>query len=118
MKKIVLIEDERYLVDIYLKKLDDENVKIFSFLVAEEAEEVIEREKPDLIILDILLPKEDGLSFLERLRNKGDNTPVVILSNFDDNKYRQKAKDLNAKGYFLKTDYTPSQIAELIKQNL
>ncbi len=118
MKKIVLIEDEKYLVDIYLKKLENEELKIFAFTVAEEAEETIEKEKPDLIILDILLPKEDGLTFLERLRNKGDNTPVIILSNFEDKSYRLKAKELNAKEYYLKTDYTPSQVAELIQQHI
>jgi DNA-binding response OmpR family regulator len=118
MKKIVLIEDEKYLVDIYLKKLENDELRLFAFMVAEEAEETIEKEKPDLIILDILLPKEDGLSFLKRLREKGNNTPVIVLSNFEGKSYRQRAKELNAKAYYLKTDYTPSQVAELIKQNL
>ena len=118
MKKIVLVEDERYLADIYLKKLTDENTKIFSSAFTDEAEKLIEKEKPDLIILDILLPKEDGLTFLGRLREKGNQTPVVILSNFEDRKFRLKAQELNVKNYFLKTDYTPSQIVGLIKQYL
>jgi len=118
MKKIVLVEDERYLVDIYLKKLTDENTQIFSSAFTEEAEKLIETEKPDLIILDILLPKEDGLTLLQRLRDKGNTTNVVILSNFEDNIFRQKAKLLDVKDYFLKTDYTPGQIVELIKKYL
>jgi two-component system alkaline phosphatase synthesis response regulator PhoP len=74
------------------------------------------KEKPSLIILDMLLPKEDGISFLTRLRNDPDvgKTMVIVFSNYDVPETKAKAKELRAVDYLIKTNFTPQQIVERI----
>jgi DNA-binding response OmpR family regulator len=117
-KKILLIEDEPLLREIYVKKLKEIGLKVYTVSSAEEAKEVLKKEVFNLIILDILLPKENGISFLSKIRKSGCRIPVVILSNLEDENMRKKAKKLKIKGYLLKTDYTPSEIVEKIKNYL
>jgi len=119
MKKILLLEDEKMIRDIYVTKLKQAgDFKIFQAVTSDQAEEVLEKEKIDLIILDIILPKEDGLSYLGRLREKNIKIPVIVLSNLEGEDYRKKAKELKATKYILKTSYTPSEIIEAIKKYL
>ena len=119
MKKILLIEDEKLTREMYITKLKGEGFQIFEAITTDEAEQVLSKERVDLIILDIILPKENGLDYLERVRKeKKKIPPVVILSNLEGDEFRKRAKRLKAKNYFLKTDYIPSEIVELIKQYL
>lgn len=119
MKKILIIEDEELTREMYVKKLKEEGFKLFEAITTEEAEEVLAKEKIDLIILDILLPKENGLDFLERAEKEGKKLPkVIVLSNLEGDEYRKRAKLLGVKAYFLKTNYTPSEIVGLIKKYL
>ncbi len=116
-KKILIIEDEKILSDMYAEKFQQAG---FSVILAPEAEdglEITKKEKPDLIILDILLPKGDGISFLQRLREEPgiSLTPVVVFSNFDDPPTKKAAFRLGVKDYLIKTNYTPREIIEKIK---
>ena len=119
MKKILLIEDEKLAREIYVRKLKDEGFIVFEAITTDEAGKFLQKEKLDLIILDVLLPKENGFDYLERLRRVGANIPpVIVLSNLEGEEYRKKAQELEVKNYFLKTDYVPSEIVKLIKQYL
>jgi len=118
-KKILLIEDEPLLVEIYSKKFTELGAEVLSVKSAEEGKEMLAKETNiDLIILDILLPRKDGISFLKEIRKEGKKTPVIILSNLEDKKLLQQAKRLKVKEYLLKANYTPSQIIEKIKNYL
>jgi len=117
-KKILLIEDEPLLIELYNKKLKETGARVLSVKSAEEAKRILAKEKIDLIILDILLPRKDGISFLKEIRKEGKKTPVIILSNLEDKKLQQQAKRLKVKEYLLKANYTPSQIIEKIKNYL
>ncbi len=116
-KKILLIEDEKTLIDLYTEGFTDAGFDISAVLSAEEGLEATKKEKPDLIILDILLPRENGIYFLEELRKdpKIASTPVVVLSNLDDPETRERAAKLGAKEYLIKTDYAPHELIEKIK---
>jgi len=119
MKKILLIEDEKLTREMYIKKLKDEGFQIFEAITTAEAEKILAKEKIDLIILDILLPKENGLTYLKRVQKNGEKTPpVIILSNLEGKEFRERAKGFGAKNYFLKTDYTPRELMKLIKKYL
>ena len=119
MKKILLIEDEKLTREMYITKLKDEGFVIFEAITTDEAEKILNKEEVDLIILDILLPKESGLDYLERLgKSKRQIPSVVVLSNLEGDDFRKRAKQLKAKEYLLKTDYVPSEIVELIKKYL
>ncbi len=117
-KKILLIEDEDLLSDMYIDKLKKAKFKVFSAFDAEDGLRLAVEEKPDLIILDIILPKKTGLEFLEEMRcNKETSSlSVVVLSNYDNPKARKKARQLGALDYLIKTDFTPSALIKRIKQ--
>lgn len=119
-KKILLIEDEKILSEMYEEKLTEIGFKVISVMEAKEGLELAKKEKPHLVILDILLPRENGIIFLTWLREESEisSIPVVILSNYDDPETRRKALQLGVKDYLIKTNYTPKEIVEKITNYL
>jgi DNA-binding response OmpR family regulator len=117
MPKILIIEDEKMLAQMYKEKLEKENFKVHLAFDSREGINLAKKEKPDLILLDILLPKENGISFLKSQRSDPEisSIPVIVISNYDNPKIKEEAIKLGAKGYLLKTDYTPKQLVEKIK---
>jgi len=120
MKKILLIEDERILGEMYKEKFEQEGFKMVLSVDAEKGVELAKKEKPDLIILDILLPEKDGIFFLEQQMKDPEiaSIPVVALSNYDHPEARKRALALGAKEYIIKTDFTPQEIVKKIKKYL
>lgn len=117
-KRILIIEDEKILAEMYQEKFKQTGFEVISAMEAEEGLRIAEKEKPDLILLDILLPRENGIFFLKNLKNNKEisSIPVIVFSNFDDPNIRKQAKQFGAKDYLIKTDYTPRQIVEQIKK--
>lgn len=120
MKKILLVEDERVLSEMYKNRFSKAGLKVYLASEAKEGLQQAKKIEPDLIILDILLPRENGIFFLEKWAkdSKISSIPVIIFSNFDDPHVRKRAKKLGAKDYLIKTNYTPRQITEKVKQYL
>ncbi|MBU3964651.1 response regulator [Patescibacteria group bacterium] len=117
MKKILLVEDEKMTRDIYVTKFrETKDITVITAITSKDGDEILKNEDIDLMVLDIILPAENGLLYLERLRKSGNKIPVLILSNLEGKEYRQKAKELGATDYFLKTDYTPTELVELVKK--
>lgn len=118
MKKILIIEDEKILGEMYQDKFSQAGFKVILTLEAEEGLVLAKKEKPDLIILDILLPRENGLFFLAQLRKDPEisSIPVVAFSNYDDSETKKQALKLRAKAYLIKTQFTPKQLLEEIKK--
>ncbi len=119
-KKILLIEDEKILAEMYQDKFSQEGFEVFLAFESREGLEIAKKEKPDLIILDILLPGEDGIVFLNWLRKDPEiaSIPVVAFSNYDDPVAKNQAAELGVKDYLIKTNYTPQEIIERIKEYL
>lgn len=119
-KKILIVEDEKILAEMYRDKFSEAGYEVSLVFSSEEGIELIKKEKPDLILLDILLPKENGISFLKRLRESPDTSqiPVVAFSNYDDPSTKKEALELGVKDYLIKTNYTPQGIIEEIKKHL
>lgn len=116
-KKILLIEDDKPLVELYTEGFSEAGFDITAVLTANEGLEAAKKGKPDLIVLDILLPRENGIYFLEELKKDTEirSIPVVVLSNLDDPDTREKSSKLGAKEYLLKTDFAPHELIEKIK---
>jgi len=119
-KHILVVEDELLHVEIYKTTLTEAG---FSVGVAKDEEEVyaaLKEKKPDLILLDILLPGKSGLEILADLRGNAEyvNTPVIMLTNYDDTQSRSKAAELDAKEYFVKANITPTEIIRRITELL
>ncbi|MBZ9569447.1 response regulator [Patescibacteria group bacterium] len=119
-KKILLIEDEKILLEMYKEKFSQEGYEMILSIDAEKGLKLAKKEKPDLIILDILLPEKDGIFLLEERKKDPEiaSIPVVALSNYDHPDVRKKALELGAKEYIIKTDFTPQEIVEKIKHYL
>lgn len=119
-KKILIIEDENILAEMYQDRFVQEGYKVLLALTSEEGIELARKEKPDLILLDILLPKENGVGFLKRLRQEPEisSIPVVAFSNYDEPRTRKETENLGVKDYLLKTDFTPQDLVKKIKDYL
>lgn len=119
-KSILLIEDDPFLVGIYKEKFQTEG---FDILVAEDGLKGLDfaiNRKIDLIILDILIPKLSGVDLLVRLKQdeKAKNIPVIALTNLSDFKDEEKVRSYGVKEYLMKSNYTPSQVVEIVRKYL
>lgn len=120
MKKLLIVEDEPLLRNMYAERLAKLNVEILSAENSREGFVIIKKEKPDLVLLDILLQEGDGIEMMERVRLDEEikETKFLAFSNFNEPKMKEKAMALGAIDYLLKTDYTPNQIATIIQNIL
>ena len=116
-KKILIVEDEKILAEMYHDRFVQAGFKVVMASSAEEAIETALKEKPDLILLDILLPRENGIGFLGKLRKnpKIASIKVVAFSNYDDPNTKKEALEAGVEDYLIKTNYTPQEIIEKIK---
>jgi len=117
MKKVLLIEDEPALVDLYKLKFTKEGFNVITALDGESGMQFARIEKPDFIILDILLPVRNGIAFLKKLRSEPEisKIPVFVFSCLDEQDVKKQAYDLGVEDYILKTKYTPDQLVNEIK---
>ncbi len=116
MKKILLVEDDTFLVDLYVTKLEESGFKVDAARDGQEALELIEKEDFDLIVLDLLMPNMDGWEFMEKI--KGKKAKIIVVSNYDQETEKQKALSRGALNYLVKVNYTPGEIVEEIKKYL
>lgn len=119
-KKILFIEDESALQRAVTQVLAEENYQIFSALNGEIGLELAKKERPDLILLDLILPKIDGFAVLEELK-KDDatkNITVMVLSNLEGSGDVERALELGATTYLVKANYRLEEVVEKIKQVL
>ncbi len=118
--KILIVEDENILAEMYKERFESEGIEVAVAFSAEEALEKVDKEVPDLILLDILLPRANGISFVEKLKEKkhGFDIPILVFSNYDDANTKAKASALGIKEYIIKTQYTPTELVEKVKEYL
>jgi len=120
MTKILIIEDEKILAEMYQDKFQEVGYETDLAFSSEEAISYLKEKKPDLILLDILLPRENGIIFLRRLKEieSTSRIPVIAFSNYDEPGTKREAFELGVKDYLIKTQFTPSQLLEKIKKYL
>lgn len=114
-KKILFVEDDIFFADMISTKLSTMDCVLFNAGNGEQALAILEKERPDLIILDLLLPgKMDGFSILENIKNNSNfkDTPVVILSNLGRAEDIERGMKLGAFRYLTKALVSPSEIVE------
>ena len=120
MKRILIIEDEKILSDMYKFKLNKEGFEVISAIEVDEGIELAKKQIPDLVVLDVLLPKESGINYLIKVKEIDSlkSIPVLVLSNFDDNETRTQALKYGAKDYLIKSNHDPKEIVARIKELL
>jgi DNA-binding response OmpR family regulator len=117
MKKILFVEDEPNLQKTIGEILRQKSYKIFGAFDGVAGIEMVEKENPDLILLDLILPKKDGFEVLKELKanEKFKNIPVIILTNLEGTGDVEKALDLGATTYLVKANYKLEDIVEKIE---
>lgn len=120
MKKILFIEDESALQKTFRVFIEQEGYQMVSALDGESGFNLAKMEKPDLILLDLILPKLHGFEVLEKLKEDYETKeiPVIILTNLENPNDINKALELGAKTYLVKSNYTLSELVEKVKKAL
>jgi two-component system, sensor histidine kinase and response regulator len=117
-KKIVMVEDDVAMREIVVHKLSTSGFEVKEAEDGQEGLDLIIKEKPDLVLLDLMLPEMDGFHVLEQLRKNPDakiaSTPVIVLSNLWSNKDILKTKALNVSVYLVKAYFTTEEILNKI----
>ena len=118
--KVLMVEDDPDQIMMYQMQFELEGFKFFSSKKYSEIKEIIEKETPDIILLDLILGAEAGEDILKALKREKitDKIPVFIFSNLKDGKNDEKYVKMGARGYWPKTKYMPSQLCENIKKFL
>ena len=119
-KKILIVEDDKFLRELIARKLTDEGFEIIEAVDGEEGIKKIKETKPDLVLLDLILPSIDGFEVLSRVKGDASLTsiPIIILSNLGQKEEVEKGLDLGAVDYLIKAHFTPGEIIEKIKNIL
>lgn len=121
MKKILIVEDDVFLREMYVHTFEKEGFKIVSANDGEEGIEVAEQGQFDLILLDIMMPKKSGLEVLQSLRkpsSKVVKTPIMLLTNLGQESVIREAFNMGADGYILKSDMLPREVVARVTEFL
>ena len=119
-KKILIIEDETTLRQAMVDKFNREGFKVIEANDGETGLDKAIKEHPDIILLDIIMPKVDGLSMLKQLRNNswGKNVPVLVLTNLNDAEYVAKAMESGVYDFLVKSDWKLEDLVQRVKDKL
>ena len=116
--KVLLIEDDEASAEMYRLRLAADGYTVVIAHDGEEGLRLAEQERPDLVYLDLRLPKLDGFQVLERLRSSPTTAviPVVILTNYGEPELRERGLKLGALEFLVKADTTPAYLSEGVER--
>ncbi|MFA7319564.1 MAG: response regulator [Parcubacteria group bacterium] len=119
-KKILIIEDEAALQETMAEYLTDEKFEVLSAMDGQTGLEMTQKNLPDLILLDVILPKMDGFQVLEGIKkdDKTKNIPVIMLTNLENMENIQKAFENGVSAYLIKADFKLEDVVKKIKEIL
>jgi len=117
---ILFVEDDPFLVDIYSTALRKEGFNVEIAKNGNECLSKLQKEKPDLLLLDIVLPQMNGWEVLRKIKEDEQlkDLKIIILSNLGEKEEVEKGFALGVKMYLIKSHYTPKQVVEKIKKVL
>lgn len=115
-KHILIVEDESFLVEMYKTSFEQAGYKVSVALNGVPVMDMVKKEHPQLILLDIVMPEKDGYTVIRELKKDKitKTTPVLIFSNLAQDYEIKKGLKLGADDYFVKTDYTPAQLVSKV----
>jgi len=117
---VLLVEDDVFLSQIYQKKFEMEGFKVSTSDNGEKGLADAKKKKPDIILLDILLPKMDGFLVLDKLKADPEvkNIPVILLTNLGQKEDVDKGLEAGAADYLIKAHFKPSEVVEKVRKVL
>lgn len=116
--KILLAEDDLQLIDMYRRKFEMEGFEVQFAEDGEQAIAILEKWKPDIALLDIMMPKVNGLDVLKHIKEKEDYDDVitVMLTNLGNESTAEEIYKLGATEYIVKADMTPLEVSDKVKE--
>ncbi|MCK5061687.1 response regulator [Candidatus Parcubacteria bacterium] len=119
-KKVLIVEDDKMISAMYETKLKQEK---YNVIIAENGSQGLDlavKEKPDLVLLDVILPQMDGFSVLRELRLNSNTKkiPIIMLTNLGTSEDQEKGKKMGATDYWIKAQMTPAQVSDKVKELL
>jgi DNA-binding response OmpR family regulator len=119
-KKILVVEDDGMISSMYKTKFEADGFIVFIAEDGASGLEIARKEKPDIIMLDIILPRLDGFSVLEEIKKDKNikNTPVIMLTNLGTDEDKKKGEKSGASDYLVKASLTPAQVSDKIRKAL
>lgn len=120
MAKVLIIEDDPLMSRMYQKIFTFEGYKVELAADGEEGLKKVKKDKPNLVLLDIMMPKLNGLQVLEKLKLDPDtkSIPIVMLTNLAGQQDAETAMSKGAVKYIIKSEYEPKQVANMVKEIL
>ncbi len=118
-KKILLIEDEKIMINLLRKKLTGEGYDVTIARNGEEGLETMRELKPDVVLLDIIMPKMGGFEVMQEMKKDPElkKIPIIIVSNSGQPVELSKAKELGARDWLIKTEFDPQEVVDkVVKQ--
>jgi len=118
--KVLIVDDDAFLSGIYATKLELEGFQVATARDGEEGLRVAVEMKPDIILLDVLMPKLDGFETLKRLKAEAitKSIPVIMLTNLGQKEDIEQALETGAQDYLIKAHFVPAEAVEKIKMVL
>ena len=120
MSKIAIVEDDVAISQMYRIKFEAEGYTVDTAENGKIGLDLIEDMKPDMVLLDLMMPEMDGEEMLTKLRASswGKDIKVIILTNMGESEAPASIKEMNVEAFILKANMTPRQVAELVKEHL
>jgi len=118
--KILLVEDDPFLLSMYATKFETENFEVIAAEDGDKGLKLAAQELPNIILLDILLPKKDGFEVLKGLKGNKitHNIPVILLTNLSQKNEIEQGLSMGAEDYLIKAHFMPAEVVEKIKKVL
>lgn len=119
-KKILLVEDDVFMLELLSDKLNKSDFEVSVAVDGEACMKALQSLRPNLVLLDIVMPKVDGFEVLRRMKSSPElaSIPVIVLSNLGQKEEVEKAMDLGAKDYIIKANFTTKEIVEKLNKIL
>ena len=119
-KVILVVDDDPMLLTLYKKLFSNKGMEVLLAQDGQEGLEMIQQEKPDFVILDIRMPKLDGLSALKIMKANDElkDVPVMVLTNYGNEEYRETAQKLGVVDFLVKTNIDPSGLVKRVSDYL
>ena len=121
MKKVLIVDDDLYIRELYEELLKDEGYEVTTGSDGAEGLTKMSEGGYDLVLLDVMMPKIDGVGILQKLAEtpaKSPNGPIIILTNLANDPVIDEAKKLGAQDSFIKSDHTPDEFLGKVKEYL
>lgn len=118
MTKILIAEDDLMISEIYERKFKENGYEVLTAFAGDQVLEIVKKQKVDIILLDLLIPRMDGFEVIRNLRDGRYDAKIKIIvsSNLSQKDEREKVLALGADGFITKSQYTPSEVVEEIKK--